>query len=89
MAALGRVRRTVLRKIGPAGTRVELMAVQVREGPFKGLNPSAPRAKALLQLSRSSLVETNFIFKPGHFGGALQADGKIDPGMVQRARRPL
>jgi hypothetical protein len=87
LAALGRVRRAVLRRIGPAGTRVKLMAGQVREGPFKGLNPSTPRAKALLQLSRSSLVEKVFIFKPGHFGGALKADGEMDPKMVQRARQ--
>lgn len=86
-AALRQVRRAVLRKIGPAGTRVELSADQAREGPFKGLNPSAPRAKALLRLSRSSLLETNFIFKLGHFGGAVQADGRIDPKMLQRARQ--
>ena len=85
--ALAQVRRAVLRRIGPAGTRLELMAAQVRMGPFKGLHPSAPRAQALLRLSRSSLVETNFIFKTGFFAGVPLVDGKKDPKSAQQARQ--
>jgi hypothetical protein len=86
------VRKTVqagLRIIGPAQVRTKLKIRQIQEGPFKGLEPSSVRAKALSQLSKSTLLQTNFRFTQGHFGGIALRGGQIDHDLAKRARQNL
>lgn len=90
LATIGRAGRDLLRRFGPTKTRMALTKRQIQEGPFRGLKPSAVRAKALMELSRGSKkVETNFNCKRGFWGGALKAGGQLDCEVAQRARHDL
>ena len=88
-AAARRAAQAVLQAVGPGGIRTKLQTRQIQRGPFRGLMPSSARASALSRLSQSSLVETNFRFTRGHFGGAVLSGGQTDYELAKQARQNL